>query len=99
MPRSSALWTTFFVASKSVRPPKLLQPRPTTDTRRPDLPRFLCSIRSPARSVDKSSKNFLKRGQLTAIDRVGDEHRGIEPRGVPLAEAVAHLGGAPVECV
>src|ERR1700761_2877807 len=47
MPRSSALWTTSFVASKSMRPPKLLQPRPTTDTRRPDRPRRRCSNYSP----------------------------------------------------
>src|SRR5580692_2816022 len=47
MPRSSALWTTFFVASKSMRPPKLLQPRPTTDTSRPDRPRLRCSNYSP----------------------------------------------------
>src|ERR1700756_2209127 len=47
MPRSSALWTTFFVASKSMRPPKLLQPRPTTDTKRPDRPRLRCSNSSP----------------------------------------------------
>src|SRR5438270_9969519 len=47
MPISSALWTTFFVASKSIRPPKLLQPRPTTDTRRPDRPRLRCSTDRP----------------------------------------------------
>src|SRR5271166_2846084 len=47
MPRSSALWTTFFVASKSMRPPKLLHPRPTTDTTRPDRPRLRCSNHSP----------------------------------------------------
>src|SRR5260370_1149788 len=47
MPRSSALCTTFFVASKSMRPPKLLQPRPTTDTRRPDRPTLRCSNQCP----------------------------------------------------
>src|SRR5262249_34699664 len=46
MPRSSALWTTFCVAAKSMRPPKLLQPSPTADTRRPELPRFRCSTRA-----------------------------------------------------
>src|SRR5437868_12839968 len=51
MPISSALWTTFFVASKSTRPPKLLQPSPTTDTRRPDRPRLRCSTNRPLRQV------------------------------------------------
>src|SRR3954465_7667132 len=47
MPRSSALWTTLRVASRSIRPPKLLQPRPTSDTRRPDDPRLRSCMRSP----------------------------------------------------
>src|SRR3954447_2428252 len=44
MPRSIALWTTLRVASRSMRPPKLLQPRPTTETRRPDFPRLRSCI-------------------------------------------------------
>src|SRR5579864_1593719 len=38
MPRSIALWMTLRVASRSMRPAKLLQPRPTSETLRPDLP-------------------------------------------------------------
>src|ERR1041385_5230639 len=40
MPQSSALWMTARELSRSMRWPKLLQPSPTSDTRRPDLPRF-----------------------------------------------------------
>src|ERR1041384_2585032 len=40
MPQSSALWMTAREFSSSIRWPKLLQPSPTTDTRRPDLPRL-----------------------------------------------------------
>src|SRR5690348_13023909 len=43
MPRSSALWITRRVASSSMRPPKLLQPRPIAETRRPDVPRLRIS--------------------------------------------------------
>src|SRR5437588_3235942 len=43
MPRSSALWTTLLVLSKSMRPLKLLQPSPITETSRPDRPRLRCS--------------------------------------------------------
>src|ERR1041385_5614258 len=44
MPRSIALWMTARVASRLIRPPKLLQPRPMVETRRPDWPRFRISI-------------------------------------------------------
>ncbi len=44
MPRSSALWITARVASSSMRAPKLLQPRPMAETRRPDWPRLRSSI-------------------------------------------------------
>src|SRR5271157_2272219 len=67
MPRSNALWTTLRVAARSILPPKLLQPRPTTETRRPDFPRFLCSIRS---SGLKRGKDFVECGQLVAVERV-----------------------------
>src|SRR5450432_2843667 len=40
MPRSIALWITLREASRSVRWPKLLQPRPTAETRRPEPPRL-----------------------------------------------------------
>src|SRR5215469_6676881 len=47
MPRSSALCTTARVPSTSSRAPKLLQPSPTTETRRPERPRLRCSIADP----------------------------------------------------
>src|SRR5271155_5622464 len=40
MPRSIALWITLREVSRSVRWPKLLQPRPTAETRRPEPPRL-----------------------------------------------------------
>src|SRR3954447_15571108 len=47
MPRSIALWITFREDSRSVRWPKLLQPRPTAETRRPEPPRLrICMDRS-----------------------------------------------------
>src|SRR5215471_10164813 len=39
-PRSMARWITLREVSRSVRWPKLLQPRPTAETRRPEPPRL-----------------------------------------------------------
>src|SRR5436853_2694471 len=44
MPRSIALWMTLREVSRSVRWPKLLQPRPTAETRRPEPPRLRICI-------------------------------------------------------
>src|SRR6516164_3999348 len=99
MPRSSALWTTLRVAARSMRPPKLLQPRPTTETWRPDFPRFLCSIRPPIGSVGEGREDFVECGQLVAVDRIRHEHRRVETGSVPLAEPVAHFRGGTVERV
>src|SRR3954447_10247001 len=45
MPRSMARWITLREASRSVRWPKLLQPRPTAETRRPEPPRLrICMV-------------------------------------------------------
>src|SRR5258705_8187331 len=44
MPSSIALSTTLREASRSMRPPKLLHPIPTTETSRPDDPRLRSSI-------------------------------------------------------
>src|SRR6202051_3575407 len=47
IPRSIALWITLREVSRSVRWPKLLQPRPTAETRRPEPPRLrICMKRS-----------------------------------------------------
>src|SRR5258708_28124446 len=52
MPGSIALWITLREVSRSMRWPKLLQPRPTAETRRPEPPRLrIC--------MDQFSK-FLK---------------------------------------
>src|SRR4029078_1438619 len=46
-PRSIALWITLREVWRSVRWPKLLQPRPTAETRRPEPPRLrICMDRS-----------------------------------------------------
>src|ERR1700722_2371185 len=47
MPRSIALWITLREASRSMRWPKLLQPRPTAETRRPEPPRLRISMDDP----------------------------------------------------
>src|SRR3569833_3414973 len=45
-PRSIALWMTLREVSRSVRWPKLLQPMPTAETRRPEPPRLRICIRT-----------------------------------------------------
>src|SRR5262249_40466966 len=47
MPRSIALWITLRDFSRSVRWPKLLQPRPTAETRRPEPPRLRICMTDP----------------------------------------------------
>src|SRR3954449_8169111 len=47
MPRSIARWITLRDVSRSVRWPKLLQPSPTAETRRPELPRLRISMGDP----------------------------------------------------
>src|SRR5579864_3869846 len=49
MPRSSARWMTFRDVSRSVRWPKLLQPSPTAETRRPEPPRLRICMEQPCR--------------------------------------------------
>src|SRR5437879_13467349 len=49
MPRSIARWITLREVSRSVRWPKLLQPSPTADTRRPEPPRLRISMGGPVR--------------------------------------------------
>src|SRR5436305_6281462 len=46
-PRSIALWITLREVSRSVRWPKLLQPRPTAETRRPEPPRLRICMDRP----------------------------------------------------
>src|SRR4051794_8928896 len=49
MPRSIALWMTLREVSRSVRWPKLLQPSPTAETRRPEPPRLRICMDNPVR--------------------------------------------------
>src|ERR1700741_1677082 len=51
MPRSSALWITLREPSRSTRWPKLLQPRPTAETRRPEPPRLRICMKNPGRGA------------------------------------------------
>src|SRR5829696_9248712 len=84
MPRSSALWTTLRVASRSMRPPKLLQPRLTSDTRRPDDPRLRSCIRFSSRPAAKARElarrhalgpePVLRRGGVLVADRQAAHH-------------------------
>src|SRR5260221_494630 len=80
MPRSIALWITLREASRSVRWPKLLQPRPTAETRRPEPPRLrICMI--DALFFEEAHDLFAKpltprdhvRGQALADHAPGNE--------------------------
>src|SRR3954463_14976979 len=51
-PASSAAATTARVPSRSTRPPKLLQPRPTTETSGPSLPNRRVRMPVDARASD-----------------------------------------------
>src|SRR5207253_5619564 len=52
-PTSIARWITFREASRSVRWPKLLQPRPTAETRRPEPPRLRICMIDPVGGEDR----------------------------------------------
>src|ERR1700761_7644332 len=51
-PRSIARWITLREVSRSVRWPKLLQPRPTAETRRPEPPRLRICMKVPVVAGD-----------------------------------------------
>src|SRR5882724_12394950 len=58
MPRSIALWITLREVSRSVRWPKLLQPRPTAETRRPEPPRLrICMDRSCGKKAREEGRH------------------------------------------
>src|ERR1700743_2044190 len=73
MPRSIALWITLREVSRSVRWPKLLQPRPTAETRRPEPPRLRICMGVPVR------RNGRKR--LSHCDAPPAPPQGAQPRG------------------
>src|SRR5216683_949305 len=78
MPRSSALWTTLREASRSIRPPKLLQPSPTSETSRPERPRLRCFTGAyPFASEEWSAQQFLRVMAEMVVDEAGDEIIGV----------------------
>src|SRR5438270_4300017 len=83
MPRSIALWITFREDSRSMRWPKLLQPRPTAETRRPEPPRLrIC--------MNQSCKVGSARGEhiVTVVEgaKKGDYRRWVRgDRRLPIA--------------
>src|SRR5262249_10362574 len=83
MPASSALWITLVELSRSSRCPKLLQPSPTSETRRPELPTL--------RNVMVTS--YLQRGRRRSHARAA-ETIGPAMRLQPARHAVSHLAFA-----
>src|SRR5215213_5497151 len=71
MPASSALLTTAAVASASMRPPKLLQPMPTTDTCNPERPRLRYSMRASPRRESPGEASGPLRVYVTPVQRAG----------------------------
>src|SRR5262245_8147754 len=90
MPRSIALWITLREVSRSVRWPKLLQPRPTAETRRPEPPRLrICMDRSCA--MARGGGGILARallprnsgGALAAMRYRADKVQGRQKEAAP----------------
>src|SRR5215475_13354541 len=66
IPRSSAFATTARAPGRSTRLPKLLQPRPTAETRRPERPRFRSSTPpSVPREAEAVTSNLVERVDAT----------------------------------
>src|SRR6267378_827312 len=61
MPRSIARWITLREVSRSVRWPKLLQPRPTAETRRPEPPRLRICMGGSCRDGAREGGAILAR--------------------------------------
>src|ERR1700760_557437 len=90
MPRSIALWITLREVSRSVRWPKLLQPRPTAETRRPELPRLRISMDhpkdgwrkrrhiDPAATARKAGADAKRRRKWQGCEKEGDKK--VRPR-------------------
>src|SRR5690349_12680042 len=68
MPASSAASTTFWVAASSMRPPKLLQPKPTTDASREPIERV--SIAPAWPRSGETGECDLQRGGVVGLARV-----------------------------
>src|SRR5712692_4502414 len=80
MPASRQALITAVVASASIRPPKLLQPRPTSETLRPEWPRFRYSTKVPLLADETGRKCSGDAGYYTVpssgTSLRSDEHRG-----------------------
>src|SRR5665647_837744 len=79
MPRSIALWITLREVSRSVRWPKLLQPRPTAETRRPEPPRLRICIGMVLWG--------MKRGTVEHFDPHAPEPQGAAHHGAHAGQA------------
>src|SRR6516162_10940295 len=78
IPRSSAFATTARAPGRSTRLPKLLQPRPTAETRRPERPRFRSSTpRSVPRAAEAVTSHLVERGS-----NYGDRREDVRDVGV-----------------
>src|SRR5882757_11187263 len=102
MPRSSALWTTLREAARSIRPPKLLQPSPTSETRRPDVPRLRCfmpTCRIVLEHHDRADR-LAARHQVEALvdalqwQRVGDQRVDLDLAVHVPVDDLRHVGAA-----
>src|SRR3970040_388317 len=104
MPASRAASTTCLVPSRSSRPPKLLQPRPTTETTRSEFPTLRSSIvrtlPAPVGSVDAMEASLASlAGRVIAIAGAGGNLgptvvRRLAPAGAVLELARRGGGGA-----
>src|SRR5882724_10686450 len=84
MPRSIALWITLREASRSVRWPKLLQPRPTAETRKPEPPRLRICMDQSCEKLFRG-KWMLDRAPVgrkarVMFDAIGDMTKKARPR-------------------
>src|SRR5712675_2494115 len=85
MPRSMALWITLREVSRSVRWPKLLQPRPTADTRRPEPPRLRICMIDPEgmkarRDAHSGRRAARPQGAMAPRHRMADQTKGTKKR-------------------
>src|SRR4051812_593056 len=73
IPTSSAASTTDWVSSGPIRIPKLLQPRPSTDTARPDPPTLRASTRNLHVSLPVNGP------QVSVVSAVSETARDVDP--------------------
>src|SRR3954453_4956779 len=92
-PRSLALWITLREVSRSVRWPKLLQPRPTAETRRPEPPR-LRSCMDQSCNLGYAHKGMHCDPRLRLPQAV--THRASMQVRPVVAAAVREPGSAPI---